>query len=166
MNIIGNTPPDSIGYLNYLNDLVRQCGLEDFVRFEMNIRFDRLLDPMLRSKVYVHPPTPGEPFSTSTVEAMSAGIIPAVPDMAGHTEFVPARYQFHTYGKGVQAAEALADPISERIKLSYSTQKYSVTNYIKIFQQILFRVTDIGKKLLESKPIISLSKGQPESTTA
>ena len=166
MNIVGNMPPDGIGYFNYLKDLVRHYGLENFVRFEVNVRFDMLLDLMRRSKVYVHP-LPGEPFGISTVEGMSAGIIPAVPDIGGHTEFVPARYQFHTYGEGVQAvAAALAAPASERTKLSHSTQKYSVTNYVKKFQQILVEVMDIGKKRLESKPVISLSKRQPESMTA
>jgi glycosyltransferase involved in cell wall biosynthesis len=165
MNIVGNMPSDGIGYFNYLKDLVRHYRLENFVRFEINVRFDRLLDLMRRSKVYVHP-LPGEPFGISTLEAMSAGIIPVVPDIGGHTEFVPARYQFHTYGEGVQAvAAALAAPASERIKLSHSTQKYSVTNYIEKFQQILLKVMDISRKRLESNPVISLSKRQPESLT-
>lgn len=162
MNIVGNMPPDGTGYFNYLKDIVRNYGLEDFVRFEINVRFDRLLDLLCRSKVYVHP-LPGEPFGISTVEAMSAGIIPVVPDIGGHTEFVPAKYQFHTYREGVDAiAAALAARSSERIKLSHSTDKYSATNYVKKFQQILVEVMDIGKKQLESKPIISLSKRPPE----
>jgi glycosyltransferase involved in cell wall biosynthesis len=166
MNIVGNMPPDGIGYFNYLNDLVRHYGLEDFIRFENSVRFDRLLDLMCRSKVYVHP-LPGEPFGISTVEGMSAGMIPVVPDIGGHTEFVPTRYQFHTFGQGVEAvAAALAAPASERIKLSHSIQKYSVTNYVKKFQQILVEVLDIDKKPLESKPVISLSKRLPESMTA
>jgi len=166
MNIVGNMPPDGIGYFNYLNDLVRHYGLEDFIRFENNVRFDRLLDLMCRSKVYVHP-LPGEPFGMSTVEGMSAGMIPVVPDIGGHTEFVPTRYQFHTFGQGVEAvAAALAAPASERIKLSHSIQKYSVTNYVKKFQQILVEVMDIDKKPLESKPVISLSKRLPESMAA
>jgi glycosyltransferase involved in cell wall biosynthesis len=163
MSIVGNMSPDGIGYFNYLSDLVRHYGLEDFVRFEINVTFDRLLDLIRRSKVYVHP-LPGEPFGISTVEGMSAGIIPVVPDIGGHTEFVPKKYQFHTFGQGVQAvAAALAAPTSERIQLSHSTQKYSVTNYVKRFQQILVEVMDIGKKPLESKPVISLSKRLPES---
>jgi glycosyltransferase involved in cell wall biosynthesis len=121
---------------------------------------------MRRSKVYVHP-LPGEPFGISTVEGMSAGIIPVVPDIGGHTEYVPARYQFHTFGQGVEAvAAALAAPASERMKLSHSIQKYSVTNYVKKFQQILVEVMDIDKKPLESKPVISLSKRLPESMAA
>ena len=156
MSIVGNMLPDGVGYFNYLNNLVKHYELEDFVRFEINLRFDRLLDLMRRSKVYVHP-LPGEPFGISTVEAMSAGIIPVVPDIGGHTEFVPAKYQFHTYGQGVGAvAAALAAPASERAKLSHSTQKYSVTNYIKKFQQILTDITDIGKKHMEAKPVIGL----------
>lgn len=156
MNIVGNMLPDGVGYFNYLNNLVKHYELENFVRFEINLRFDRLLDLMRRSKVYVHP-LPGEPFGISTVEAMSAGIIPVVPDIGGHTEFVPAKYQFHTYGQGVGAvAAALAAPASERAKLSHSTQKYSVTNYIKRFQQILTDITDIGKKHMEAKPVIRL----------
>ena len=124
------------------------------------------LDLMRKSKVYVHP-LPGEPFGMSTVEGMSAGIIPVVPDIGGHTEFVPTKYQFHTFGQGVQAVtEALAAPASERIQLSHSTQKYSVANYVKKFQEILVEIMDIGKKPLEPKPVISLSKRLPESMTA
>ena len=156
MNIVGNMLPDGVGYFNYLNDLVKHYELENFVRFEINLRFDRLLDLMRRSKVYVHP-LPGEPFGISTVEAMSAGIVPVVPDIGGHTEFVPAKYQFHTYGQGVGAvAAAIAAPASERAKLSHSAQKYSVTNYIKKFQQILTDITDISKKRMEAKPVIRL----------
>ena len=156
MSIVGNMLPDGVGYFNYLNNLVKHYELEDFVRFEINLRFDRLLDLMRRSKVYVHP-LPGEPFGISTVEAMSAGIIPVAPDIGGHTEFVPAKYQFHTYGQGVGAVAAgLAAPASERVKLSHSTQEYSVTNYIKRFQQILTDITDIGKKHTEAKPVIRL----------
>jgi glycosyltransferase involved in cell wall biosynthesis len=166
MNIVGNMSPDGIGYFNYLSDLVRHYSLEDFVRFEINVTFDRLFDLIRRSKVYVHP-LPGEPFGISTVEGMSAGMIPVVPDIGGHTEFVPTKYQFHTFGQGVQAvAAALAAPASERIQLSHSTQKYSVTNYVKRFQQILVEVMDIGKKPLESKPVVSLSKRLPESMAA
>lgn len=162
MNIVGNMPPDGIGYYSYLNDLVKHYDLEDFIRFEINLRFDRMLDLMSRSKVYIHP-LPGEPFGMSTMEAMSAGIIPVVPDIGGHTEFVPAKYQFHTYGQGVEAvARALSAPASERIKLSQSTRKYSVTNYIKKFQQKIAEVRDMGTKPLESKPVITLSKRLPE----
>lgn len=159
MNIVGNMSPDGAGYFNYLRHLVRHYGLDDFVRFEANARFDELLGLMRRSKVYVHP-LPGEPFGISTVEAMSAGIIPVVPDIGGHTEFVPAKYQFHTFGQGVEAvAAALCAPASERTQMSSLTHQYSTANYIKKFQQIAARVFDI--KFLEPAPVISVSK-RPE----
>jgi glycosyltransferase involved in cell wall biosynthesis len=163
MNIVGNMPPDGTGYFNYLRHLVRHYDLEDFIRFELNVRFDRLLDLMRRSKVYLHP-LPGEPFGISTVEAMSAGVIPVVPDIGGHTEFVPAQYQFHTFRQGVQAVSAaLTAPASERIQISHSTQKYSVANYVKRLQQIVAEVLDISKKPLQSNPVISSSKKLPEA---
>ena len=154
MNIVGNMPPDGIGYFNYLNRLVRDYGLENYIKFDTNLGFNRLLELMRRSKVYVHP-LPGEPFGISTVEAMSAGIIPVVPDIGGHTEFVPQKYHFHTFGQAVKAvATALAAPASERIKLSDSAQKFSAVNYIKNFQQILVERTDIGKRYVASNPLL------------
>jgi glycosyltransferase involved in cell wall biosynthesis len=163
MNIVGNMPLDGSGYFNYLRHLVRHYHLEDFIQFEINVRYDRLLDLMRRSKVYLHP-LPGEPFGISTVEAMSAGIIPVVPDIGGHTEFVPTQYQFHTFRQGVQAvAAALGAPASERIQISRSTQKYSVANYVKRLQQIVAEVLDISKKPLQSNPVISSPKKLPES---
>lgn len=166
MNIVGNMSPDGAGYFNYLCHLVRHYGIEDFVRFEVNASFGRLLGLMRTAKVYVHP-LPGEPFGISTVEAMSAGIIPVVPDTGGHTEFVPARYQFHTFGQGVEAVAAALDaPASERIRISHSTQKYSTANYIKRFQEIVAEVFDISKKPLEQTPVISVPKRLSDSTVA
>jgi alpha-1,2-mannosyltransferase len=165
MDIVGNISPDGLGYYNYLYRLVKHYGLEDFVRFEVNVRFNRLLDLMRRARAYLHP-MPGEPFGMSTVEAMSAGIIPVVPDIGGHTEFVPAKYQFHTFGQGVEAiAAALDAPTSERIMISNSTQKYSTANYVKKFQQIVAEILGISKPV-ESAQVISVSKRLPESMAA
>jgi glycosyltransferase involved in cell wall biosynthesis len=158
MNIMGNMSPGGAGYFDYLCHLTRHYGLEDFVRFEVNASFDRLLGLMRMSKVYVHP-MPGEPFGISTVEAMSAGIIPVVPDIGGHTEFVPAKYQFHTFGQGIEAVAAALDaPASERIRISHSTQKYSTANYVKKLQQIVAEVFGISKKPVEQTPVISMSR--------
>lgn len=163
MNIVGNISPDGASYFNYLRHLVRCYGLEDFIRFEVNASFDRLLGLMRISKAYFHP-LPGEPFGISTVEAMSAGVIPIVPDTGGHTEFVPAKYQFHTFDQAVEAVAAALDaPASERIQISYFTQKYSTANYIRGFQKIVAEVSDIGKKPLEQTPVISMPKRFPES---
>ncbi|HEX7032596.1 MAG TPA: glycosyltransferase family 4 protein, partial [Nitrososphaera sp.] len=164
MVIAGNMSPEGISYLDYLRKLAGSCGLQDFVRFETNIRFDRLLYLMRTAKVYFHP-LPGEPFGISTVEAMSAGLVPVVPDIGGHTEFVPAKYQFHTFGEGLEAvARALDAPMSERVQMSHYMQKYSTSNFVKKFQQIVTKVLDI-KQAVEPAPVISVKRFS-ESTTA
>lgn len=161
LTIVGNMSPAGAGYYSYLRRLAELYGLGDFVRFEVNARFDRLLDLMRSAKVYVHP-LPGEPFGISTVEAMSAGLVPVVPDIGGHTEFVPAKYQFHTFGQGIEAvAAALAAPASERIQLSRLTEKYSTANYVKKFQQIVAQVIEP----VAPAPVI-VSKRLPESMSA
>jgi alpha-1,2-mannosyltransferase len=166
MEIVGNISAGYIRYYNYLCHLVKFYKLEQYVRFEVNVKFERLLDLMRRAKAYVHP-LPGEPFGISTVEAMGAGIVPVVPNLGGHAEFVPLRYQFHTFGEGVEAvALALDAPASERIKISNSIQKFSIANYIKLFQHLLSELVDCSSCSAGSTPIISVSKTLPESMTA
>ncbi len=166
MNIVGNISASNIGYYNYLRYLVKLYNLEDFVSFEVNVKFEKLLERMQKAKVYVHP-LPGEPFGISTVEAMSAGIIPVVPSLGGHAEFVPPKYQFHTFSQGVEAVAAAMDaPASERMKISNSAQKYSVENYIKKFQHLVAESLNINSKPIESTPVISVLKRLPEYTAA
>jgi alpha-1,2-mannosyltransferase len=154
MIIVGNLPPDDFPYYTYLNRMVKEYELERFVKFETNAGFEVLLDLMRQAKVYLHP-LPGEPFGISTVEAMSAGLIAVVPDIGGHTEFVPRKYQFHTLGEGVEAiVEGMLASESERILLSDSVRKFSVTSYIRSFQKI---VNDLLKESssIEEDNIIS-----------
>ena len=154
VRIAGNISPAGAAYYAHLRGLAERYDLGDFVRFEPNVRFTGLLEMMRQSKVYLHP-LPGEPFGMSTVEAMSAGLVPVVPDLGGHTEFVPAKYQFHTFGQGVDAvAKALEAPSSERALLSRSAQKYSVANYVKQFQQIVSELLGIAP----AKPVILAKK--------
>jgi glycosyltransferase involved in cell wall biosynthesis len=69
-------------------------NLVGYVEFEVNASLDILLEIMCKSKVYVHP-KPDEPFvGISTLKAMSTGLIPIVPSIGGHTEFVPQKYHF------------------------------------------------------------------------
>jgi glycosyltransferase involved in cell wall biosynthesis len=137
MKIVGNLPPSRYGYYSYLKQMVQDYNLTDYVTFEINVSFSKLLALMQESKIYFHP-LPGEPFGISTVEAMSAGLIPVVPDIGGHTEFVPSKYQFRTFGEGVEAiGSALNAPNSERILISDSVRKYSIQNFIQRFQHIV-----------------------------
>jgi glycosyltransferase involved in cell wall biosynthesis len=154
MIIVGNLSPDDFQYYLHLNRMVKDYELERFVKFETNASFDVLLDLMRQAKVYLHP-LPGEPFGISTVEAMSAGLIAVVPDIGGHTEFVPRKYQFHTLGEGVEAiADGMQASDSERKLLSDSVRKFSVSSYIRSFQKI---VNDLLKEssYVEQENIIS-----------
>jgi glycosyltransferase involved in cell wall biosynthesis len=141
MKIVGNVPPQSQGYFFYLKQMLEDYGLTDYVAFEINVGFNKLLQLMRESKVYFHT-LPGEPFGISTVEAMSSGLIPVVPDIGGHTEFVPLKYQFHTFAEGVKAiSNALSAPNSERILVSDSVKKYSIGSFIQRFQGIIKNLT-------------------------
>jgi glycosyltransferase involved in cell wall biosynthesis len=143
MKIVGNLSPHMIGYYSYLRQMVQDQDLSDYVTFHVNVSFNKLLSLMSKSKVYFHP-LPGEPFGISTVEAMSAGLIPVVPDLGGHTEFVPLRYQFCTFLEAMESiAVAMDASFSERIRISDSVKRFSTSNYIRRFQQIV-------KKLLSS----------------
>jgi glycosyltransferase involved in cell wall biosynthesis len=96
---------------------------------------------MRESKVYLHP-LPGEPFGISAVEAMSSGLIPVVPEIRGHTEFVPLKYQFGTFGQAVKAVSAAFNaPYEESVLISDSVQLFSIKNYIQRFKQIVNELT-------------------------
>jgi glycosyltransferase involved in cell wall biosynthesis len=137
MKIVGNLSPNMIGYYSYLRQMVQDQDLSDYVTFYVNVSFNKLLSLMSESKVYFHP-LPGEPFGISTVEAMSAGLIPVVPDLGGHTEFVPLRYQFCTFIEAMESvAVAMDASFSERIRISDSVRRFSTSNFIRRFQQIV-----------------------------
>ncbi len=133
MVLVGNIAAGDEKYLEKLKQLIRDYELENNIRIEVDVSFDRLLELMQKSKVYLHPLI-GEPFGISIVEAMSAGLIPVVPDEGGYTEFVPEYYQFHTHqqsadiiGKILIASDNDMQP--ERSQLSESVMKFSNESY-------------------------------------
>lgn len=165
MIIVGNLLSDDFRYYLHLKRMVKDYDLENFVKFETNANFVALLDMMRRSKVYLHP-LPGEPFGISTVEAMSAGLIAVVPDIGGHTEFVPRKYQYHTIGEGVEAiADGMQASESERKLQSESVGKFSVSSYISSFQKIVY---DLLKEtsMVEHKDIMKISHPPISYTSA
>lgn len=133
MVLVGNIANGDDQYLELLRRLAQKHGLNDNLIIEVDASFDRLLELMRKSKVYLHP-FAGEPFGISTAEAMSAGLIPVVPDEGGYTEFVPEYYQFHTHH---QAADIIGKILiasdnnmqTERDQLSESVSKFSNERY-------------------------------------
>ncbi len=159
MKIVGNLSPAMLGYYHYLKQTVQHHDLSDYVNFQVNVSFDKLLSLICEAKVYFHP-LPGEPFGISTVEAMSAGLIPVVPAIGGHTEFVPLKYQFHTFHEALESiAAAMEASLSERIRISNSVRRFSISNYIRCFQRIVKEILISPRtnyqKIKSLSPIVS-----------
>ena len=137
MIVAGSLDPYFSDYYLYLKKTIEDNDLIDYIKFEIDITFDKLLSFMKKSKIYFHP-RPGEHFGISIVEAMSAGLIPIVSDKGGQTEFVPKKYQYHTLEQALQIISLSLDASdSERLHISNSVQRFSTSNYIKNFQQVV-----------------------------
>jgi hypothetical protein len=145
MKIVGSLYYYNFKYYSYLEQMVRDLDLTDYITFEVNASLDKLLSIMREAKVYFHPATRGEApiqrgeqFGMSIVEAMAAGLIPVVPDIGGPTEFVPRKYQYRTLE---QAAEIISSAFhlqyAERVQISNSVSKFSNSQYIKGLQHTI-----------------------------
>ena len=88
INIVGSITPEDNEYAQNLETLISRYNLDNNIKINPNVSFQDLQTQVKESKLYLHP-TPEEPFGISIVEAMSAGLIPIVPDKGGGTEFVP-----------------------------------------------------------------------------
>jgi glycosyltransferase involved in cell wall biosynthesis len=140
MIIVGNTSKSAPDHLHFLKKVIENNALEDYVRLDIGVHIEKLLDLMSKSKVYLHTMI-GGPFGISVVEAMSAGLIPVVPDVGGSSEFVPKQYHYSTFK---QAVEIIRKGLtrsdwtgknnyrytkSERIKISNSVVRFSAKFY-------------------------------------
>ena len=137
MKIVGSISPHNLDYYSYLNKLVEDFNLGDYITFETNISLDTLLSIMREAKVYFHPMV-GEHFGISVAEAMAAGLVPVVPAVGGPTEFVFKKFQFSTLEAAVPIiSSAFHLPFEERVQISNSVTKFSAANYIAGFQKIV-----------------------------
>lgn len=140
MIIIGNMYDDDYITRNYYTELikmVRQAQLDEFVSFQINLPLDIVIENMRKSSIYLHTQA-AEHFGMSTVEAMSAGLIPIVPGKGGHAEFVPRKYHFNTIEKAARIISgALSTPMSERLRMSQLADRFSTENYLNSLQSIV-----------------------------
>jgi len=150
-------------YYQHIMRMIDTYKVSDYVRLEVNVPLERLKSLMRRSKVYFHP-MPGEPFGISTAEAMSAGLIPVVPDTGGHTDFVPKQYQFGSIHEAVGIiSRALHAPHEDRIRISDSVIRFSHSNYVKQFQAVIkelnigaeVRTPSVSKNVLKGRRSIA-----------
>jgi alpha-1,2-mannosyltransferase len=156
MIIVGNLESFYFEYSEHLKKMIKSLDLEDYIRLEIDASLEKLLSLLKISKVFFHPRS-GEHFGMSIVEAMSSGLAPIVTDEGGQTEFVPTKFQYHTIEQAVDIVESALDMShSERVSISDSVMKFSISNFKKNFQKILNQL--LGEKMknneLENKYMI------------
>ena len=118
ITIIGSLIPSNRNYYEHLVRMSKSMGIENLVEFKRNASFDTIIEEMSISKAYLHTMR-GEHFGIAIVEAMSAGLIPIVPDYGGCVEFVPKEYQYSSIDAASDIVQsAFEAPFSERKKVS------------------------------------------------
>lgn len=150
MTLAGNISKENEKYLDSLKRMTEDSRLQDNVHFEVDASFPRLLELMKESKVLLHP-LAGEPFGIAIVEAMSAGLIPVVPNIGGNTEFVPREYQFHSFDDAAdiiaKRALLVPDHSQERSAIANIASRFSISNYQKNLRNIIETSLLPGKHL-------------------
>jgi glycosyltransferase involved in cell wall biosynthesis len=142
MSIVGNLSRIYYPYFNYLQKLIKVNGLSDMVDLKTNVDINELLTLFGKSKVLFHP-TIGEPFGMCIAEAMSAGLIPVVPDFGGNTEFVPDTLR---YSNQKQAAKIILKSMNASLR-----HRFSLSNSVKKFGKERFK--DNLKSLISEKVV-------------
>ncbi|MEW5839954.1 MAG: glycosyltransferase [Thermoproteota archaeon] len=124
-------------YRRRLEDMIRARGLAGYVQIKTNASLAELKALMHSSKIYFHT-MPAEPFGISVAEAMSAGLIPVVPDIGGQAEFVPRKYQFRSLEEATAIiAGSLGADDKERAVISGSVRRFSASEYIRSLQGLV-----------------------------
>jgi alpha-1,2-mannosyltransferase len=138
MTLAGNISDDNLQYLKSLECMIKDNNLSGHVTIEADVSFSRLLELMKESKVLLHPLS-GEPFGIAIVEAMSAGLIPVVPNVGGNMEFVPPKYHYGTFEEAANIISkfGFASTVSEMSTMSEIASRFSVKNYKNNFKKVI-----------------------------
>jgi glycosyltransferase involved in cell wall biosynthesis len=168
--VAGNLTDDRVcrDYYRRLAKDIENRGLQGFVKVMPNVGIGQLRDLMGRCKVYFHP-MPGEPFGISIAEAMSAGLVPVVPDVGGQTEFVPRQYQFHSLQEaaGIIASSMKSVTDAERLLISKSVARFSSVHYVarmqRLIRELVVEAATPAKTTAASAAVVPL---QPPAATA
>lgn len=142
MSIVGNLSKQYRPYYNYLQKLIKVNGLSDLVDLKPNVDINDLLALFGKSKVLFHA-TIGEPFGMCIAEAMSAGLVPVVPNFGGNTEFVP---ESQRYRNQKEAAKIILKSMNANLQ-----QRFSLSNSVKKFGKGRFK--DNLKRLLSERVV-------------
>ena len=144
--------PEDREYYSQIVNMVKTSDLVDYVRLEINVTSDMLKSILRKAKVYFHP-MPEEPFGISIAEAMSAGLIPIVPRVGGHTDFTSEKDAFSSLQEAAaKISSALGATQEERKAVSETVAGFSETNYVRSVQKV------IRNLLQKPKPSAKMSK--------
>jgi glycosyltransferase involved in cell wall biosynthesis len=137
MIIVGSLDRSNSNYLHFLQKLIKNWDIQDYVILRTNATLEELFKIVRKAKIYFHPKL-AEHFGISIAESMAAGLAPIVPNVGGQTEFVPRRFQFNSLDEAANLiSSSLALSSSERREISDSVNRFSTSNYIKNFQTLL-----------------------------
>jgi alpha-1,2-mannosyltransferase len=168
MMIVGNFSELNYKYVRFLEKMILDYGLQNYVKMVFGASFDRLLDLMKKSQVYLHPLS-GEPFGIAIAEAMASGLLPIVPTIGGSSEFVPSEYQYHSIQ---QAADIISNVLNEinddkyntlvtSLDISNRVSLFSIQSYKKNLKNIIDNVVksrEAGAVILKKTTRISETK--------
>jgi glycosyltransferase involved in cell wall biosynthesis len=164
MIIVGNFSELDYKYVQFLEKMILDYELQNYVKLVFGASFDRLLDLMKKSKLYFHP-LAGEPFGISIAEAMASGLIPVVPTIGGSTEFVPSEYQYHSIQEAADIISNVLNKINgdkylytveRNLEISNRVSKFSIQSYKTNLKNI---IDDVVKSREVEKAVI-LNKTQ------
>jgi len=138
--IIGNCKTAyEMGMLQSLRKSIKKLGVEKKVAVLLNVSREKQREILQNSKVYLHPLVPYESFGVSALEAMSAGCIPVVPDIAGLREIAPKELRYKTIEEAASLVDASIDKWSPQIakEIANSTTRFSQARFEEEFLKIM-----------------------------
>lgn len=151
ININGSIIVEDKNYAQNLNNLILQYNLENNIKINPNVSFQELQEQVKESKLWIHP-TPEVPFGISIVEAMSADLIPIVPDNGGATEFVPPQYQYRTIEDASNMIYKILKNINRKYDGKIEMEKQKIKKLANKFSKQKFNenVTRVIESILEN----------------
>ena len=125
--------------LTRLQRLIRKFKLEKRIKIALNIPRNKQKEILQQSKVYLHPFVQYEAFGVSVIEAMLAGCVPVVPNVAGLREVVPKKWRYSSAEEAAAMINELIENWSEqKMKKSIKiAEKFNQERFCKEFLRIM-----------------------------
>ena len=138
--IVGNCRTiHEMNMLCSLRETIRKLDLGERITLLLNVSREKQREILQSSKVYLHPFVPYESFGVSTLEAMSAGCIPVVPDIAGLREIAPKELRYRSIEEAASLVDTSIDMWSPQKarEIANSTNRFSQARFAEEFLKII-----------------------------